>query len=318
MTELEPRAGEELERQLERFARVRLDPSPLSETRLAARSWRPPGGSARCTGPLERGTVRRGGDDGPPLSVPRRRSVAWPVRRLELAPAGRLVRRRHAHRPAARHSAFASSRAGGPLYDTPRPRAPDAALRHAGPARGGARPRPGPDRGDRRGQHPERPRRGRGRRQGYLASLDDLDESVGGPADRRWSRSRPIARCSWRCAATCRPRHRQHRERPRAEQQGHRPPRRRRDAAAGPRAVPAHRVATAGPPARNGGAGSNTGGGIEERRHRERRRRHERWRRRREADPTPKVTRTPKPAPTPERPSRTPSVPDKGPQGGKP
>ena len=33
MTELEPRAGEELERQLDRFVRVRLDPSPAQAKR---------------------------------------------------------------------------------------------------------------------------------------------------------------------------------------------------------------------------------------------------------------------------------------------
>ncbi len=164
---------------------------------------------------------------------------------------------------------------------------------------------------------------------GYLAALDDLDESVGGPADRALiaiqAHRDVLLRGARHCAGASAGRHR---ERTRPEQQGHRAARRRRDARR-----------------RAHGRHQRTGWRRRGCRRRHRRRgsqhgRFGRWHRRaagaggaggggadngdgEKPDPTPKVSRTPKPertpAPTPERPDRpTPAVPDKGTQGGKP
>ena len=118
MTELEPRAGEELERQLERFARVRLDPSPCpGETRpqrghggrLAAalgapdRSNEEPSVAAAMMvlpSPSRAGAASRG------------LFAGWSSRRLGASFAAAMLTGLLLGT-----SAFASSRAGGPLYD---------------------------------------------------------------------------------------------------------------------------------------------------------------------------------------------------------
>jgi hypothetical protein len=106
MAAAEPLAGEELERVLARFARVRLDPSPAQARRargiLMERAWRQridPTGSVAATA----------------AQTPPRRLLfaSWGVRRVAASLsaavlAGLLVG----------SSAFAASRAGGPLYET--------------------------------------------------------------------------------------------------------------------------------------------------------------------------------------------------------
>jgi hypothetical protein len=98
MQALEPRAGEELERTLARYARVRLDPSPAETRRARAavmeQAWR-----AHLGAPAR---SRRHG-----------LFAGWSVRRIALSAgaavlAGLLVG----------SSAFGASRAGGPLYGT--------------------------------------------------------------------------------------------------------------------------------------------------------------------------------------------------------
>jgi hypothetical protein len=104
MQALEPAAGDELERMLARYARVRLDPT-AAQTRRARSvvmeaAWRRR--IAAGTGPGGRGEARR--------RVP---FSGWSARRVGLSLAaavfaGLLVG----------SSAFAASRAGGPLYET--------------------------------------------------------------------------------------------------------------------------------------------------------------------------------------------------------
>jgi hypothetical protein len=103
MTELEVRAGEGLERQLERYARVRLEPNAAQAKRARATvmeaAWR-----KRIAGPTTA-----------PAPAPRRRRglyAGWGPRRLGASMAaavlaGMLVGT----------TAFAASRAGGPFYD---------------------------------------------------------------------------------------------------------------------------------------------------------------------------------------------------------
>ncbi len=108
MTELEVRAGEGLERQLDRYARVRLDPSTAQAKRARSTvmeaAWR-----RRIAGPAPSAPMAAAVS-----SPPRGRGLfaGWGPRRLgaSLAAAvlaGLLVG----------STAFAASRAGGPLYD---------------------------------------------------------------------------------------------------------------------------------------------------------------------------------------------------------
>jgi len=99
MAAAEPLAGEELERMLARFARVRLEPSPSQVRRARAAvmedAWR-----------------RRIASRAAPASTRRRLFSAWTTRRLGTAfsaavLAGLMIG----------SSAFAASRAGGPLYE---------------------------------------------------------------------------------------------------------------------------------------------------------------------------------------------------------
>ena len=101
MQALEPQAGDELERTLARYARVRLDPSPAQARRARAavmeQAWR-----ARLDAKPAPARVRR-----------RHLFSGWSARRLGISAAaavlaGLLVG----------SSAFAASRAGGPLYAT--------------------------------------------------------------------------------------------------------------------------------------------------------------------------------------------------------
>ena len=105
MTELEPRAGEALERMLGRYTRVRLDPTPAQSKRMRgvvmAEAWR------RY---LTRTSVI--GTGGRTVGPRRPAFAAWSGRRVGASVvaavvAGLLIG----------SSAFASSRAGGPLYD---------------------------------------------------------------------------------------------------------------------------------------------------------------------------------------------------------
>ena len=110
MQALEPRAGEELERLIERYGRVRLDPSPAQSRRARAvvmeEAWR------RRLGPeLAEAAARHS-------AVPdnhRRRGpfASWGGRRVGGALAAAVLAGLMIGT-----SAFAASRAGGPLYDT--------------------------------------------------------------------------------------------------------------------------------------------------------------------------------------------------------
>jgi hypothetical protein len=334
MTELEPRAGVELERQLGRFVRVRLDPSPAQAKRARSAvmeaAWRQRlGAPASADEPSVAAAMTV-------LPSPYRASApsrglfgGWSSRRLGASFAAALLAGLMLGT-----SAFASSRAGGPLYDT------RLALEHL-TLPSDTQARLEAELALAQGRLAEiveaSNRNDAGAVaaavKGYLAALDDLDESVGGPADRAL-----IALLAHRDVLL-----RVLGEVPAQAQAGIENALaqsgkviERLDAAATPAAGPTG--GTSGPGgnggaagAGNGGADPNTGGaggggagggsaagggtgggdggddngGAEK------------------PDPTPKVTRTPKPArtpaPTPERPDRpTPVAPDKGTQGGKP
>ena len=338
MTELEPRAGVELERQLDRFARVRLDPSPAQVKRArsvvieaawrqrlgapAAASVAEPSVAAAMTilpSPYRAGTSSRGLFGG---WSSRRIGASFAVAML----AGLMLGT----------SVFASSRAGGPLYDTrlaleqlTLPSDTQARLeaelalaqgRLAEVVEATARNDPGAI---------------AAAVKGYLASLDDLDDSVGGPADRALLAIQAHREVLLRVLGQA----------PEQAQAGIENAIARSgkvidrlDAVSTPPAGPtggtsgpggnggaAGGAGNAGAGANNGGStgggstgggstggagagsgGGGAGGGGGEK-----------------PDPTPKVTRTPKPertpAPTPDRPDRpTPRDPDKGTQVGKP
>ena len=109
MQALEPRAGEELERLIERYGRVRLDPSPAQSRRARAvvmeEAWR-----RRLAPELAEAAARtRVAPD-----VHRRRGpfASWGGRRVGGALAAAVLAGLMIGT-----SAFAASRAGGPLYD---------------------------------------------------------------------------------------------------------------------------------------------------------------------------------------------------------
>jgi hypothetical protein len=174
MTELEVRAGEELERKIERYARLRLDPSAAQAKRarsvLMEAAWR-----ERLAGPTQAPAV---------TSEPARRLrgpfAGWGARRLGVSFAAAMLAGLMIGT-----TAFATSRAGGPLYATrvaleelTLPTDPQARLeaeiglaqaRIADIAEAVANGDPGAV----------------GAAVGaYLSAIDDLDESTGGPADR--------------------------------------------------------------------------------------------------------------------------------------
>jgi hypothetical protein len=180
MTELEIRAGEELERKMERYARLRLEPTAAQAKRARATvmeaAWR-----QRLAAPSALRPEAPVAAAAATVISPRRGLFAgWGARRLgtslaAAALAGLVVG----------STAFAASRAGAPLYDV-RLALEELSLPADGPARleaelalaqgrlaeivdGVARDDSGAVSAAVRG---------------YLASLDDLDASTGGPADR--------------------------------------------------------------------------------------------------------------------------------------
>jgi hypothetical protein len=173
MTELEVRAGEELERRMERYARLRLDPTAAQAKRarsaLMEAAWR-----ERLAEPAPTATAPA------PDGRARGASRGWSGRRLGLsfaaaALAGLMLGT----------TAFATSRAGGPLYaarvaleELTLPTDPQARLeaelalaqgRLAEVTESVAKDDPGAIAAS---------------LAAYLSALDDLDESTGGPADR--------------------------------------------------------------------------------------------------------------------------------------
>ncbi len=330
MTELEPRAGEELERQLDRFVRVRLDASPAQVKRARSAvmeaAWRqrlnapapgaadePSVGAASMTvlpSPYRPGTPSRGLFEG------------WGTRRLGASFAAALLAGLLIGT-----SVFASSRAGGPLYDA-RLALEEVTLPTDAAARleaelAGAQARiaeivDASNHGD--------PGAVAAAVRGYLASLDDLGNSIGGPADRALIAIQAHREVLLRVLG----------EVPEAAQSGIENALaqsskviERLDAAATPAAGPTGGTsgpggtggavgggagnggagnggngggANGGAGAGDGGAGAGSGGKPE--------------------DPVAEPARTPKPRRTPaptERPAPpTPAAPDKAPQGGKP
>ena len=340
MTELEPRAGVALERQLDRFLRVRLDPSPAQVKRARSvvmeAAWRQrlgapatpsadepsvPAAMTVLPSPYRAGDSSRGLFGG------------WSSRRLGASFAAALLAGLMLGT-----SVFASSRAGGPLYDArlaleelTLPSDTDARLeaelalaqgRIAEIVEASTRNDPGAIAAAVRG---------------YLDALDELDESVGGPADRALIAIQAHREVLMQVLGQVPEQAQDGIENALAQSSK---VLERLNAAATPAAGPTGGTsgpggnggaagrgyggagagggkagggkAGAGAGAGNGGAGTNpnsgpganNGNGDK-------------------PDPTPKVTRTPKPertpAPTPDRPDRpTPPIPAKGTQGGKP
>jgi hypothetical protein len=178
MTELEVRAGEELERKMERYARLRLAPSAAQAKRARSAvmeaAWR-----ERLGAPVN----PRDTEAIAPVAVARRRSgpfAAWGPRRFGVSfaaavLAGLLVGT----------TAFATSRAGGPLYaarvafeELTLPTDPLARLEAELAL---AQVRLG-EITDSVARHD--PGAVSASVQAYLSALDGLDESTGGPADR--------------------------------------------------------------------------------------------------------------------------------------
>src|SRR6478735_499189 len=170
MTELEVRAGEELERKIERYARLRLDPSAAQAKRarsvLMEAAWR------------ERLAA-------PDVAAPSARRVrgpfaGWGARRLGVSFAAAMLAGLMIG-----STAFATSRAGGPLYATrvareelTLPTDPQARLEaEIGLAQ--ARVAEIADAVAKDDQGAVAAAVG-----AYLSAIDDLDESTGGPADR--------------------------------------------------------------------------------------------------------------------------------------
>ena len=128
MTELEPRAGEELERHLDRFARLRLDPSPGQAKRARSAvmeaAWRRKlegtTAAAAKEEPLEPSVTAAmftvlPAPARPAAAVQPDRGLfgAWGARRLGVSFAAAILAGLTIG-----SSVFAASRAGGPLYET--------------------------------------------------------------------------------------------------------------------------------------------------------------------------------------------------------
>ncbi len=167
MQDLDVRAGDELERQLARYARVRLDPGPAVVRRaresVMTEAWRQRLGAPEAARPGRRGPF-----------------AGWPARRLAVSLAAALLAGLLIG-----SSAFAASRAGGPLYEArltldamTLPSDPDARL-EAELAQAQSRIA---DAVDAAARHDD------GALAAALAaygrSLDDLSATTGGPADR--------------------------------------------------------------------------------------------------------------------------------------
>jgi hypothetical protein len=183
MAELEPRAGEELERKLDRYARLRLDPSPGQAKRargaVMEAAWRQRL-DASASGDRRPGDVEAASAAVVAPGARRGLYGGWSPRRLGTALAaavlaGLLVG----------STAFASTRAGGPLYDArlafeelTLPADPQARL-EAELALAQARLAEIVEavaRDDRNAVAAAT--------RGYMDTLDELDESTGAPADR--------------------------------------------------------------------------------------------------------------------------------------
>ena len=187
MTELEPRAGVELERQLDRFVRVRLDPSPAQVKRARSAvieaAWRQRLG-APATASADEPSVaaamivlpsphRAGARSRGPFG-------GWSTRRLGASFAAAMLAGLMLGT-----SVFASSRAGGPLYEArlaveelTLPSDTHARL-EAELALAQGRLAEVVDASNR-----DDPGGVAAAVKGYLAALDQLDESIGAPADR--------------------------------------------------------------------------------------------------------------------------------------
>ena len=170
MTELEVRAGEELERKIERYARLRLDPSAAQAKRarsvLMEAAWR-----QRLAEPALAA---------PPARHVRGPFAGWDARRLGVSFAAAMLAGLMIGT-----TAFATSRAGGPFYATrvaleelTLPTDPQARLEaEIGLAQ--ARIAEIADAVARDDSGAVAAAVG-----AYLSAIDDLDESTGGPADR--------------------------------------------------------------------------------------------------------------------------------------
>jgi uncharacterized membrane protein YgcG len=126
MTELEPRAGVELERQLDRYVRVRLDPGPAQAKRARSAvmeaAWRqrigaPAAAPASAPSRLDEPSVTAASMTmlaSPARAATHSRSLfgGWGARRLGVSFAAAVLAGLMLGT-----SAFAASRAGGPLYD---------------------------------------------------------------------------------------------------------------------------------------------------------------------------------------------------------
>ena len=324
MTELEPRAGEELERQLDRFVRVRLDPSPTQVKRARSAvieaAWRQRLNAPATAATDEPSVAAAAMTVLPSLSRPSTPSRGlfggWSARRLGASFAAALLAGLMLGT-----SVFASSRAGGPLYDarlaleeltlpTDTASRVEAELalaqaRLADIVEASSRNDPGAVAAAVRG---------------YLASLDDLGESIGGPADRALIAIQAHREVLLRVLGEVPEEARSGIENALAQSSKVID---RLDAAATPRTGPTS--GTGGPGGNGGaagagngsggagnggggtgggtgGAGAGTGGKPEEPA--------------REPARTPKPARTPAPTERPERPTQP--DPDKGAQGGKP
>jgi len=174
MTELEVRAGEELERKIERYARLRLDPSAAQAKRarsmLMEAAWRERlAPSAQAPAAMTSAAARR--VRGP--------FAGWGARRLGVSFAAAMLAGLMIGT-----TAFATSRAGGPLYATrvaleelTLPTDPQARL-GAEIARAQARIADIAE-----AVAKDDPAAVAAAVGAYLSAIDDLDESTGGPAD---------------------------------------------------------------------------------------------------------------------------------------
>jgi hypothetical protein len=175
MTELEVRAGDELERKIERYARLRLDPSAAQAKRarsaLMEAAWR-----ERLAAPAQAPATT--------TSQAARRArgpfAGWGARRLGVSFAAAMLAGLMIGT-----TAFATSRAGGPLYPTrvaleelTLPTDPQARLEaEIGLAQARIAEIADAVAKDDQGALAAAV-------SAYLSAIDDLDESTGGPADR--------------------------------------------------------------------------------------------------------------------------------------
>ena len=251
-------AGEELERQLDRFVRVRLDPSPAQAKRARSAvmeaAWRQRLGAPATASEEPSVAAAMTVLPSPYRAAAPSRGLfgGWSSRRLGASFAAAMLAGLMLGT-----SAFASSRAGGPLYETRLALEElDAARRRAGPARGAARARPGPARGGRRGEPTRRsPARSRppSRATSPRSTISTSRRRTRRPcAGRDPGPSRVLLRgARARCRRRRRPASRTRSPRAARSSSGSTPPRRR---------PPGPRAARSGPGGNGGAAGAGTGG----------------------------------------------------------